>query len=63
MTRAATAIEAGKPCEASLIALNNLATMYAECEGVERDSCKAARLYENAAQKGNFDALNNLGTM
>ncbi|MCH2390585.1 MAG: sel1 repeat family protein, partial [Nitrospinales bacterium] len=44
-------------------AQNNLATMYADGEGIERNAHKAAKLYESAAQQVNFDALNNLGTM
>ena len=44
-------------------AQNNLATMYAEGEGVQKDAHKAKQLYERAAQQGNFDAPNNLGTM
>jgi hypothetical protein len=37
--------------------------MYAEGEGVEKDTHKAAEWYERAAQHGNFDAPNNLGAI
>jgi hypothetical protein len=37
--------------------------MYAEGEGVNKDYKKAIKWYELAAQQGNFDAPNNLGTM
>ena len=44
-------------------AQNNLATMYEEGDGIEKDFNKAVKWYERAAQQGNFDAPNNLGTM
>jgi hypothetical protein len=37
--------------------------MYAEGEGLQKDSHKAKQLYERAAQQGNVDAPNNLGTI
>ena len=37
--------------------------MYAEGQGVPKDSAKAVELFTKAAEQGNVDAQNNLGVM
>lgn len=41
----------------------NLGLMYAEGQGVSKDSTKAVELFTKAAEQGNVDAQNNLGVM
>lgn len=41
----------------------NLGLMYAEGQGVPKDSTKAVELFTQAAEQGNVDAQNNLGVM
>ena len=37
--------------------------MYANGEGVSKDSTKAVELFQKSAEQGNVDAQNNLGVM
>ena len=41
----------------------NLGLMYANGEGVAKDSAKAVELFQKSADQGNVDAQNNLGVM